>query len=370
MAGSQADFTRIGGLAAVIALIFLAVGTPVRAQVRTPVPAQSNNLLSILEANESITEPLFLDQPLSRPSISQGGGLVPVSPRIQMGLFGTAFDSLFGDVYAEGLWRPLSLSTFFSEGWLQPWAEAPEGRDGLTPRHGWLGSFDGVFYRLWFVAFGYMNNINTRFGGNRYTGTYRIFLPFSRRFEVQLDVPFVVSNGTKDPNRGYTSEFGDLTVIPRFLLSETAATTQVFAVAIRTPTGTPSTANGIMALTPRYEFWTNPAGPWVVRGSSGVFVPMNTAETPDANLDRGWTCSGTVFHATRRRRSATSCSIANRTLPCRSTAALPGSRWRASVRAPDSTSPTTITSWPTGISPYRAIGPTVICSQIALLKVF
>jgi hypothetical protein len=97
---------------------------------------------------------------------------------------------------------------------------------------------------------------------------------------VFFDVPFVVSNGTQDPTRGYTSQFGDLIVTPRFMLSETAATSQTFALAIRTPTGRPSTANGTMALTPRYEFWTNPVGPWVVRGSSGFFVPMNKAENP------------------------------------------------------------------------------------------
>ena len=38
-----------------------------------------------------------------------------------MGLLDTVTESLFGDVYAEGRWRPLSLSTFFSEGWLEPW---------------------------------------------------------------------------------------------------------------------------------------------------------------------------------------------------------------------------------------------------------
>ena len=305
MAGSQAIPTRIGGLAAVIALIFLVVGTPARAQgAGPPVPAPPHNLLSILEENEPITEPLFLDQPFSHPSISQGGGLVPVSPRIQMGLLALPSILSLAMPMPRDCWRPLSLSTFFSEGWLQPWAEAPRGRGGLTPRHGWLASFDGVFYRLWFASFGYINDMNTRFRGNRYTGTYRIFLPFSRRFEVQLDVPFVVSNGTKDPTRGYTSEFGDLTVTPRFLLSETAATTQVFAVAIRTPTGTPSTANGIRAAaTPRGNVNSGlnlPAPGSYAFDLSGVFVPMNTAEAPACKTSIVVTCSGTVFHATRR----------------------------------------------------------------------
>jgi hypothetical protein len=112
---------------------------------------------------------------------------------------------------------------------------------------------------------------------------------------VLFDVPFVVSNGTKDPTHGYTSQFGDLTVTPRFLLSETAATSQVFALAIRTLTGTPRTANGIMALTPRYEFWTNPVGPWVVRGSSGFLVPMNKAETPAQTSFVGGLAVGRYF---------------------------------------------------------------------------
>ena len=131
-----------------------------------------------------------------------------------MGLLDTVTESLFGDAYAEGRWRPLSLSTFFSEGWLEPWASAPAGQDGLTPRHGWRGAFDGVFYRLWIATFGYSNSINAPYGGNRYFGNYTIFLPFSRRFEIVMNVPFVVANGTKDPMRGYTSEFGDLAVGP------------------------------------------------------------------------------------------------------------------------------------------------------------
>lgn len=214
------------------------------------------------------------------PSYYAGEGAVPDAPRVEMPPLDTALDSLLGDVYAEGRWRPLSFRTFFSEGWLEPWAGAPAGRDGRTPRHGWLGAFDGVFYRLWFADFSYNNRINTSFGGNRYAGDYAIFLPFSRRFEVLIDAPFVVANGTADPRRGYASEFGDLTITPRFLLAEGEATTQVFALAVRAPTGSRATAGDIMAITPRYEFWTNPGGPWVVRGAVGAFVPLNKERTP------------------------------------------------------------------------------------------
>jgi hypothetical protein len=281
MPGGRATRPRCGGHVVGLAVVFLALGATARAPGPGPPSlAPPGDLASIVDATEPTVEPLSPQPLFPAPPLGAGGGPVPIAPRVETGLFDTVAESLFGDVYAEGRWRPLSLSTFFSEGWFEPWAAAPAGRDGLTPRHGWLASFDGVFYRLWFTTFGYSNNINTSFGGNRYLGTYTIFLPFSRRFEVLFDVPFVVSNGTKDPTHGYTSQFGDLTVTPRFMLSETAATSQVFALAVRTPTGTPRTANGIMALTPRYEFWTNPVGRWVVRGSSGFFVPMNKAETP------------------------------------------------------------------------------------------
>jgi hypothetical protein len=254
----------------------LALGATARAQEPgVPGPTPAGDFASVVDGTDSPME--------------------PPAPRIEMGLLDTVTDSLFGDVYAEGRWRPLSLGTFFSEGWFEPWAGAPAGRDGLTPRHGWLGSFDGVFYRLWLTTFGFSNNINTSFGGDRYLGTYSIFLPFSRRFEVLLDAPFLVSNGTQNPSRGYISEFGDLTVTPRFLLSETAATSQVFAIGIRTPTGSPSTATGIMAMTPRYEFWTNPVGRWVARGSTGFFVPMNKAEVPAQTSCVGGLAIGRYF---------------------------------------------------------------------------
>lgn len=280
MAGSHAHRTRGGGHALVFAVAFLALGAVARAQ-GPEAPGVGSTLDSgslddaLGPAMPMAPRPLF-----SAPAFGAGGEPAPNGPRVELGVFDTIIESLFGDVYAGGNWRPLALSTFFSEGWLEPWAAAPAGQSGLAPRHGWLAAFDGVFYRLWFATFGFNRNINTSFGGNRYLGTYSIFLPLSRRFEILFDVPFVVSNGTKDPGRAYTSEFGDLIVTPRFLLSETAATTQTFAVGIRTPTGTLSTGNGIMAMTPRYEFWTNPAGAWVVRGSTGVFVPMNKAETP------------------------------------------------------------------------------------------
>ena len=210
-AGSPANRPRCDVVG--LAVTLLALVATARAQgPGLPSPAPARDLASILDETEPNTEPLF-PQPLSMaPSFGAGGRPVPIAPGIETGLLDTVTESLFGDGYAEGRWRPLSLSTFFSEGWLEPGRAPPAGQDGLTPRHGWRGAFDGVFYRLWIATFGYSNSINAPYGGNRYFGNYTIFLPFSRRFEIVMNVPFVVANGTKDPMRGYTSEFGDLAV--------------------------------------------------------------------------------------------------------------------------------------------------------------
>src|SRR5262249_3467062 len=55
------------------------------------------------------------------PAYDPTNGPPPPGVRVEMGLFATMAESLFGDAYAEGAWRPLSLSTFFTEGWFEPW---------------------------------------------------------------------------------------------------------------------------------------------------------------------------------------------------------------------------------------------------------
>ena len=152
-----------------------------------------------------------------------------------------------------------------------------------TPTEGELASCAASFH------------LDTSDRGNRYGGLYQVFLRFSRRFGVRLDVPFVVSSRTQAPGRGYTSQFGDLTIVPRFLLSETAAATQVFALDIRTPTGTTATGNGTMSLAPRYEFWSNPGGRCVVRGGSGIVAPVNTSRGPSGTAYFGDLAVGRYF---------------------------------------------------------------------------
>ena len=181
-------------------------------------------------------------------------------------------ESLFGDVYANPeRWRPLSIGTFFTEGWNTPWVSPPNGSGG-APRQGWLNAFDGVFYRLGVTTFGYANNFNDN--GNQYTGLAQLYAPFNARSEIRLDVPFVASNRTN--GNSYHTGFGDLQIVPRFLLSETQDVTQSFNLTIRTPTGQAYNGNDITSVTPDYEFWANWWRGLVVRGGAGMTIPNHT----------------------------------------------------------------------------------------------
>jgi hypothetical protein len=225
------------------------------------------------------TSPAVVPAPMAVPGTTYvtGPDWAPTGGR--MGLFETARESLFGD--ASTGWRPLSLGTFFSEGWDEPWAGGPAGQSGLTPRHGWLGAFEGVFYRLALVNGTYQNGLNKPFGGNGYGGNFTTFLPFSRRFELFVNVPFIAANGTEDPTRGYRSDFGDVSLAGSFLLSESEAFTQLFTLGVILPTGEAATGGNQRVVNPRYSFWSNPCDAWVVRGGTGVSIPVSnsTAQT-------------------------------------------------------------------------------------------
>ena len=369
MAGSQTLRLRGGRFAAALAVSFLTSADLARAQNPSPpLPPAGMPARSFADLVETGAPPVAMPVPMTAPGPTYypGPGVAPTAPRVEMGLFDTITESLFGDASAKGKWRPLTLGTFFSEGWLEPWAGGPAGQSGLTPRHGWLGAFEGVFYRLWLVDGIYQNNLNKPFGGNGYRGDFAIFLPFSRRFELFLNVPFVAANGTEDPNRGYRSDFGDMSIAGSFLLSETEAFTQLFTLGTIVPTGQTETGGNLMTVFPRYSFWSNPGGAWVVRGGTGVNVPLNKNDqrpapvfTPGGGLLFGESTSQTtlqrrpgdrpLLHARTTCRSATSCSMPTATSSSRSRMAV-GRPTSGSAPARGSRSPATGGSCITGSS--------------------
>ena len=197
----------------------------------------------------------------------------------ERGVSHAIIESLTGDVYAEpSKWRELCLSTFFTDGWDEPWASPPAGGGG-APRQGWLNAYDGVFYRLGIASYGYANDFGDN--GHQQTGLLQLYSPFSRRFEFRTDIPFVVSNQGPTSN-SYHTGFGDFAITPRVILSETREVTQSLNVSFRTPTGSTSNSNGVAAITPSYEIWTNWWKGLVVRGGIGFFTPYGSQSLDEA----------------------------------------------------------------------------------------
>ena len=186
-----------------------------------------------------------------------------------IGLLGAARESITGDVYAEpSRWQPLTLGTLFSDGWDQAWASPPAGSGG-APRQGWIGASDGVFYRLGIGTYSYAENWADN--DEQHLGSLTLYTPLSRRFELRQDIPFVVSN--KAAGDSYHTDFGDYTVTPRVMLSESQNVTQSIGVAFRTPTGDDLNGNEVAAVIPGYEFWANAWRGLVVRGGAFMFAP-------------------------------------------------------------------------------------------------
>ncbi|MGP0067818.1 MAG: hypothetical protein ACLQGP_30010 [Isosphaeraceae bacterium] len=202
----------------------------------------------------------------------------PSYPTTRSPLSEVIYQSLVGRLRPD-LWRPLGLGTLFSEGWDEQYAPAPDPAGEGAPRQTWINNADGAFYRLFVFSFGYAGGLPGN--GSAYNGSYFMFTPLSRRFEIGWFLPFVNSSPDLLNPRGnrYWTDVGDLTIAPRVMLAEDrryAITTNLYT---RLPTGSISNGNGVASLSPDLEFWVNPPNRWVIRGAAGVTFPTN--ETRD-----------------------------------------------------------------------------------------
>ncbi len=208
---------------------------------------------------------------MTRPALAAESTTMPEPQRIGVG--NAMLESLAGDVYAEpSTWRPLSFGTFFTEGWDEAWASPPAGEGG-APRQGWLNTFDGVFYRLVIGTYGYAHDFGG--AGDQHSGTVTLYAPLNRRFELRADLLFVSNN----------DEFaaGDDVFWTRFLLSESQNFTQSFNVGFRTPTGDADMGNGVAAIIPQYEYWSNPWRKLVARGGVAAVAPFGHQSIREVN---------------------------------------------------------------------------------------
>ena len=193
MAGSQTLRLRGGRFAAALAVSFFTFAGRARAQDPSPplppsgMPAQSfAEIVDAVSTPETIAGPMTVPQPSYYPGL----GVAPPGTRVEMGLFDTITESIFGKPDPD-TWRPLPFSTLFSEGWNEAWVPSPNGSGG-APRQGWINAADGNLYRLWFFTFAQAFNQGPK--GNAYLGAYTLFTPFSRRLVLITNIPFVLRN--------------------------------------------------------------------------------------------------------------------------------------------------------------------------------
>ncbi len=84
--------------------------------------------------------------------------------------------------------------------------------------------------------------------------------------------------------------FGDITITPQMLLSETKNTSIMSVLAIRTPTGSLAAGDGDTSIGPQIQFWQGLPNRWVVRGGAGPTIPLSATglhTTFDTNLTVG-----------------------------------------------------------------------------------
>ena len=226
------------------------------------------------------------------------------TPRVVTGgLLDTALESLFGEALTSD-WTPLSFATLFSEGWNQPFVFSPASDSGAL-RQEWINAANGVFYRQWVLDYNFRDHSTPT--GNRDIGTWSVFAPLSRRLELFISIPFVdyhaVDNSSASgggraslspragrPGASYQATFGDITITPQVLLSETKNTSIMSVLAIRTPTGSLNAGDGDTTIGPQIQFWQGLPDRWVVRGGAGPTIPLSATglhTTFDTNLTVG-----------------------------------------------------------------------------------
>jgi hypothetical protein len=205
--------------------------------------------------------------------------------RVVMGPMDVIAESIFGEASVDD-WQPLSLLTFFSEGWDQPYVRSPQGTNG-APKQNWFGAVDAVFVRANSLNLFDTNGMTTHTGllltplpwspakpktnGNEYWASYNLYLPLNQRMELLVVVPFIASNKTSATGH-YVGNFGDLTFSERFRLIEQRNFTMQALLTERTPTGQTVNGNDINFITPSVEAWWNFAPRWVVRGGTGINI--------------------------------------------------------------------------------------------------
>ena len=163
-----------------------------------------------------------------------------------------------------GGWTPLGSEPFGQELFAK-WVPVPNGDSG-APRQGWLGTADGFFTREAHLAYTYVDGD----GFDAHQGLARFHLPFSRRLWAGLEVPFYQESGGD-------SDFGDITLITQLMLVEKRNVSINAGIGWRLPTGSDSFGNGVFAVQPQLNLFTDIGGGFSFRGRVAYDFPDSGA---------------------------------------------------------------------------------------------
>jgi hypothetical protein len=289
--------------------IALAVAFPWAGASRAQAPDHPVSSPPDRSAYHSATDPDSATDDLPRPTGLVAGAVEEpdptpafgptTPPRIVLGPLEAIHESIFGAASKEE-WHPLSLSTFFSEGWDEAYVKSPAGTNE-APKQNWFGAADGIFVRLDSLNFLFTDHMTNNRGllltplpwspakpktnGNEYFASYNLFLPLNQRLELLVVVPFIASNKTS-PTGHYVGNFGDLTIVSRFRLIEQRNFSMVAFVSERIPTGKTVNGNDINFVSPSLEFWWNFAPKWVLRGGTGINIDTGRLSATSVYFNR------------------------------------------------------------------------------------
>ncbi len=138
MAGSQTLSLRGGRFAAALAFSLLTSGGGAWAQNPSPpLPPAGTPAASAPEIADAVTEAEVVPGPTTVPGSTYFAayGGAPAARKVELGLFDTIAESLFGHPDPD-TWRPLPFSSFFSEGWNEAWVPSPAGSGGAPVKAG------------------------------------------------------------------------------------------------------------------------------------------------------------------------------------------------------------------------------------------
>ena len=133
------------------------------------------------------------------PSYYAGEGSAP-TPRVEMGLFDTITESIFGPARSKPPGDHCPSRRSLAKVGTKPGCHRPTVRE--APRQGWINAMDGNLYRLWFFTFG--SGVQQRSEGqNAYPigSPNTLLTPLSRRpgADALNRIPFVIRNRTPPP---------------------------------------------------------------------------------------------------------------------------------------------------------------------------